>query len=86
MVADESGVGRPEAPQMVTWATLGYLADKDVDRLHALLGDLAGLHAEQARYGGQGNYKGDADRTIEVLQQHLDAIDVDELIAWLKRS
>jgi hypothetical protein len=86
MVADESGVGKPEAPQMVTWATLGYLATQDVARLHALLDDLAALHAEQARHGGQGRYKGDHDKTIEVLQQHLDTIDLDELMAWLKRA
>jgi hypothetical protein len=85
MAADDAAAGKAVRPQMVTWATLAYLVDEDVPRLHGMLTELAALHAERDAHGSRGTYSGDADRTIEVLQRHLDPLDPADLIAWLKK-
>jgi hypothetical protein len=53
--------------------------------MHALLQDLAALHDERDRRGSSNVFAGDPDRTVEVLQRHLDPLEPRDVIAWLKK-
>ncbi len=85
LAARHDDAGRAIEAQVVTWAVLAWLIDKDPPRLAALLTDLAALQAEVDKRGRSSVWKGDRDRTEQVLRRHLDDLDFDAISRWLER-
>ncbi|RKY20644.1 MAG: hypothetical protein DRQ55_07005 [Planctomycetota bacterium] len=77
--------GQAETPQMVTWATLDYLLNKDPEDLAGLLGELGELHSAAAGWRGTTGYAGSEDGTRRVLAEHLSSINSKLLVKHLKR-
>lgn len=83
IVAQLDQAGRPSQPQMIAWGALAWLLDHRPEALAPLLTDLAALQSEVDRRGRSSVWRGDADRTREVLAAHLDALDPKALQDWL---
>jgi hypothetical protein len=84
LALDDRGAGTASLPQMVTWAVLAYLADKDPAALKTVLAELGALHAAQDRSGRATLYRGDAESTRAVLERHFDALDPERVRSWLR--
>lgn len=83
IIAQIDQAGRPTQPQMLAWGALAWLLDHRPEALAPLLTDLATLQSEVDRRGRSSVWRGDADRTREVLAAHLDGLDAQALHDWL---
>jgi hypothetical protein len=86
LAADEQAAGRAAPPQVLTWAGLSFLAQKEPQQLQALWSSLAAVQTEADPLGVSPAYRGDPDRTGEVLRGTLDAIDPKTLSDFLKQT
>ena len=86
LAADDSVAGRAEPAQMLTWAGLAYLSQKKPKDLRAMWDALAKAQVEADPLGVATAYRGDPERTLEILRGTLDGIDPQELSAFLKRG
>jgi len=86
MAADEQEAGRAGPPQMLTWAGLSYLSRRQPERLREMWTALAAAQAEADPDGVAPGFRGDPDRTGEILRGTLDAIDPKELSGFLKQG
>jgi hypothetical protein len=84
LALDDRQAGIASLPQMVTWAVLAHLADEAPATLKSVLAELGALHAAQDRSGRATLYRGDAERTRAVLQEHFDALDPERVMSWLR--
>jgi hypothetical protein len=86
LAADDSVAGRAEPAQMLTWAGLSYLSQKKPKELRAMWSELAKAQVEADPLGVAPTYRGDPEKTMEILRGTLDGIDPQELSAFLKRG
>ena len=86
LAADDSVAGLAEPAQMLTWAGLAYLSQKKPKELRAMWDELAKAQLEADPLGMAPIYRGDPERTLEILRGTLDGIDPQELSAFLKRG
>ena len=86
LAADDEAAGQAAPAQKLTWASLAYLAQKKPQELRAMWTDLAQAHTEADPTGLAPVYRGDRERTLEILRARLDAIDPAELSSFLKRG
>ena len=86
LAADDSVAGRAEPAQMLSWAGLAYLSQKKPQELRAMWDALAQAQLEADPLGLAPVYRGDPERTLEILRGTLDGIDPQELSSFLKRG
>lgn len=82
----DSSAGQPDTPQILTWATLSYLAQNQPERLTELLTGLSALQDEADPRRSAMGYIGDEKGTRERLEATLATIDAAALSKWLKKT
>jgi hypothetical protein len=80
-----AGAGQAQVPQMVTWAALDYLNQRQPEELAGLLSELGELHRAADSWRNPGKYSGDRLQTGVQLAALFDAIDSKLLLKHLKR-
>ncbi len=82
---NDGAAGLAVEPQMTTWATLAFMADKQPATLRDLLLELSALHAAADSRGRATLYRGDAEKTAALLAARFDSVENDELVRWLEQ-